>query len=389
MKKKKKKPYKRTKKLRNTKKKPHRRKLKKTQNKNKTKKYIRNIKFKKVKNKKKLKKNNFNYLRIKKKIKKIKSAFKNHKIFNFSLKKIIEDVGKKFTQLKKDFQNRRERVRKLKIESMSRQKEEAQKKLIEAEQKALRAKEIQLKEEEILEKSRKKELQHFIRLEQAELNKEQAEKQRKVLEQIRLEKKIEKFKQREELEIKKLEKYVLKQQRQSYEEIQIRIKNIKDKYNAIRQQKIFEELRERLIKFGVKVEDNDDKETLLKKEKIFNEEREKVEFALESFYRSAHSLIFQINKRYIPKYLSIMRVIDRRFENGEVLIKWDDTLDEDWFILIYVKKNTNDDIIYIEDKSDPENKITHEFKPTEIFKASDMMVDVVTKLLDSERNKKN
>ena len=62
------------------------------------------------------------------------------------------------------------------------------------------------------QRERKKELQKFIRFEQAELNREQAEKQKKVQEQLRLEKKIEQFRKREEFEIRKLEKYVLKQQ---------------------------------------------------------------------------------------------------------------------------------------------------------------------------------
>ena len=44
--------------------------------------------------------------------------------------------------------------------------------------------------------------------------------------------------------------------------------------------------------------------------------------------------------------------------------------------------------IIIEDKTDPERNISHEFKSNEIFKASDMMVDALTKLLDRERNKK-
>ena len=88
---------------------------------------------------------------------------------------------------------------------------------------------------------------------------------------------------------------------------------------------------------GVKVEEGDDRATLLEKEQAYNLERQKIEFALESFYRSAHSLCFQINKKYIPKYLSIMRVIDRRFETGEIFIKWDDAPDEDWLLLIYIK----------------------------------------------------
>ena len=34
-----------------------------------------------------------------------------------------------------------------------------------------------------------------------------------------------------------------------------------------------------------------------------------------------------------------MRVIDRRFETGEIFIKWDDAPDEDWLLLIYIKNN--------------------------------------------------
>ena len=50
---------------------------------------------------------------------------------------------------------------------------------------------------------KEKRIQKFIRIEQAELRKEQALKQRKFLEQIKLEKKIEQFRKREALEIKK------------------------------------------------------------------------------------------------------------------------------------------------------------------------------------------
>ena len=72
------------------------------------------------------------------------------------------------------------------------------------------------------------------------LRKEQAERQKKFYEQIRLEKKIEQFRKREALEIKNLEKFVLKQERENYEEVQERIEKIKDKYQAIRDQKIRE-----------------------------------------------------------------------------------------------------------------------------------------------------
>ena len=50
--------------------------------------------------------------------------------------------------------------------------------------------------------------------------------------------------------------------------------------------------------------------------------------------------------------------------------------------MIYLKNNSPDAGIIIEDKTDPERNISHEFKSNEIFKASDMMVDALTKLLD-------
>ena len=83
-----------------------------------------------------------------------------------------------------------------------------------------------------------------------------------------------------------------------------------------------------------------------------------------------------------------MRVVDRRFETGEIFIKWDEAPDEEWLILIYIKNNSPNEGIVIEDKTNPENNVSLEFQPNEIFKASDMMVDALTKLLDRERNKR-
>ena len=312
--------------------------------------------------------------------------------FNFNIDKSLQNfflgMSNRISNLKKIFQEEREKQKKIKIQAMRKEKIEAQKRFKQQEELAIKAKALELREEEKLGRERKIELQKFIRLEQAELRKERAEKQRKFLEQIALEKKIEQFRKREALEIKNLEKYVLSQQRESYEEVQQRIERIKEKYRSLREQKVNEAIRERVAQLGIKIEDTDNKETLLEKERIYNQEREKIEYALESFYRSAHSLCFQINKRYIPKYLSIMRVVDRRFETGEIFIKWDDTAEDDWLILIYIKDNSPDEGIIIEDKSNPEKHNSYEFKPTEIFRASDLMVDSLTKLLDRERNKK-
>ena len=49
-------------------------------------------------------------------------------------------------------------------------------------------------------------------------------------------------------------------------------------------------------------------------------------------------------------------------------------------LLIYIKNNSPDEGIVIEDKTNPEKNISHEFKNNEIFKASDTMVDSLTQL---------
>ena len=267
---------------------------------------------------------------------------------------------------------------------MEREKVELQKKLKLEKENDLKNKTQELKNEIRLERERKKDLQKFVRFEQAEVRKEQAEKQRKFLEQIKIENKIEQFRKREALEIRNLEKFVLSQERESYASVQERIDKIKEKYQKLRDQKI----ADRIKALGIEVQEDDDRSALLEKERVYNLERQKIEFALESFYRSSASLIFQINKKYIPKYLSIMRVIDRRFETGEIFIKWDDTPDDEWLILIYIKNNSPDEGIVIEDKTNKEKHTSSEYQSNEIFKASDMMVDALTKLLDKERNKR-
>ena len=319
---------------------------------------------------------------------KIKSLVRFNFNLDQSLQNFFNGISNKVSGIKKVIIEEREKQKLLKIKQMENEKKEAQRKLIQEGVIALKVKKTELKEEQRLERERKIDLQKFIRSEQAELRKERAEKQRNFLEQIKLEKKIDQFRKREELEIKSLEKYVLSQQRESYEEVQQRIDKIKEKYKLLREQKINEAIRERVTSLGIAIDDTDDKATLLEKERIYTEERQKIEYALESFYRSAHSLIFQINKKFIPKYLSIMRCIDKRFETGEIYIKWDDAPEDEWLILIYIKNNSPDEGIIIEDKTNPEKNMTYEFQSNEIFKASDVMVDALTQLLDTERNKR-
>ena len=350
------------------------------------------IKLKK-KHKSKNKVNKTNKVRISNKTKQIILAIiriqdKLKFNINFSLDKFLlsffQSIANTIDNFKTILAEEKERKKQQKIKLMEFEKIENVKKIKLEQELAKKEKEKELRERAIFERTRKKELQRFIRLEQAEVRKEQADKQRKFLEQIRLEKKIEQFRKREEIEIKNLEKFVLSQERESYVGVQERIDKIKQKYQALRDQKI----RERVEQLGIKVEDGEDRSVLLEKERLYNLERQKIEFALESFYRSAHSLCFQLNKRYIPKYLNILRVIDRRFETGEIFIKWDEAADEDWLILIYIKNNSPTEGIIIEDKTNSEKNSSHEFQKNEIFRASDFMVDALTNLLDQERKKR-
>ncbi len=64
-------------------------------------------------------------------------------------------------------------------------------------------------------------------------------------------------------------------------------------------------------------------------------------------------------------------------------------IDEEWLLLIYIKNNSPDEGIIIEDKTNSEKNSSHEFMANEIFKASDLMVDSLTQLIARKRAKKD
>ena len=350
----------------------------------------------KKKRTKKLKKNN-DFINIKKakkdsfalKLVKLQLSLKpefNLKI-NFSLEKYIQGFFDKISETISNYRilkhDEKRRLRLEKIEGERKEKIEIENKKKEEEAVRLKLKEQALREEAKLEKQRAKDIKIFLRKEQALLRIEQAEKQKQFLKQLRLDKQIEKFRIREVKELEKLEKISLREKREDYASLQERIDQLKEKYRIIRDQKI----KERVEALGVKLQGDEDRETLLQKEKEYTLARQKIEFALESFYRSASSLVFQLNKRHITRDMSIFRCIDRRFETGEVFIKWDESLDDEWLLLIYIKNNSPDEGIVIEDKTNPEKNISHEFRGVDIFKASDAMVDSLTQLIARKRDK--
>ena len=365
----------------------------------------RKVQRKSIKNNILKKKSNISKFRVKKifkiKIKKKKSLIlkivkfqhslkPNFKIkINFNLEKYfqaffdkIENTISEYKILKEDEKRRRKLE---KIEIKEKEKILIEKQKHEYELLKTKLKEEALKEETKLEKERTRDIKLFLRKEQAILRIEHTERQKQFLKQLQLEKQIKKFRIREVKELEKLERISLKEKREDYAGLQERIDKLKDKYRIIRDQKI----RERVEALGVKVQGDEDRETLLQKEKEYTIARQKIELSLESFYRSASSLVFQLNKRHVTRHMSIFRCIDRRFETGEIFIKWDEAKDNEWLLLIYIKDNSPDEGIVIEDKTDPEKNLSHDFKSNQIFKASDLMVDSLTQLVARNRAVKN
>ena len=386
---------KKKKKSKKSKKKSRRRKRDSKRRLLKKKKYVKIKKLKRIKKSKKLYERKV-YKRPRNllfKIARLQNSFKFNLKFKINIFSIIEkNIQNFFALIEKNIQEykviQQEEKRRIKLEEIEiKEKERLEIKHANDERKKLeiKLKEQHLKDEIRLERERTKDLKLFLRKEQAIVRKEQAEKQRQFLRQIKLEKQIEKFRIREVKELEKLERISLKEQREDYAGLQERIEKLKEKYRIIRDQKI----RERVEALGVKLQGDEDRETLLVKEKEYTLARQKIEFALESFYRSASSLVFQLNKRHITRNMSIFRCIDRRFETGEIFIKWDESQDEEWLLLIYIKNNSPDEGIVIEDKTNPEKNLSHEFRNVDIFKASDTMVDSLTQLIARERAKNN
>ena len=324
-------------------------------------------------------------IRARKKAKRIKiPKFKKQRkhLIKLSFQNVISFMLWPFFRAYDDFREKRkiEKLRKIALE-----KKERERQIKEEQRLRYETKQRELRDEIKLAKTREQDLKKFIRQEQAILRKEQAEKRRRFLEEIKLEKKIESFRKRELQEINNLEKLALQEQREDYRPVEKRLEKIKDKYRLIREQKI----KERIESLGIEVLATDSKEDLIQKEKEYAEQRQKIETILESFYRSANSLVFQLNKRYIPKHKSILRVIDRRYEENLCFIRYDDVPDENFLMLIYLEdSNPAKETIVLEDKTNEEKHVTKSFKPNQIFAYSDYLVDQFTAHLDREFKKK-
>ena len=300
-------------------------------------------------------------------LKSIKSRF----TFSFKslLKKIISPVIKEIKNYKKN----RERS-----EFKKKRELERQKKLQSSLRKELLKKEI--KEEQVLAKTRNAELRRFLREEQKAIREKEKEKQRKFLEEVKLEKTLESFRSRELEEIKAIEKYTLDIEKKDYEDFQKRIDEVREKYKALRN----ERLRKRVEELGVTLSDQASVEEIRQKEKEYLQRRELIETSLESFTRSATSLVYQINKRYLPKNADLIRVINLVYEQSEIIIREDQEQNENFLILIYVKDQDTKKEIIVEDKIKQE---TREYNRNAIFKFGDDLTDSLILYLERIRER--
>ena len=358
-------------------------KLRKKNRRGKIKKKIKKFKkLKKIKSKKK-KKTHQKIIRKQtvQKQKNLKTAKQRKYLIKLGFQKVINFMLYPIFRAYDDFRERR-KIEKLK--KIASEKKEKERQIKEEERLGLEAKKKELQFEKKLERERKYDLKKFIQEGQALLRKEQAEKKRKLYESMQIQKRLDQFRKREEKEIANLERYALKEQIAEYHTVQDSIDRIRKKYQLIRESKI----RAKIESLGIEVLDTDTKEDLFQKQKEFEEQRKKVEIVLESFFRSAQSLIFQLNRRWIPKNLEILRVIDRRWEENLFYIRFDNEIEDNWLMLIYLEDaNPDKQTIVVEDKTS-EKYLSKKFNTNSIFSYSDWMVDRWTEFLDREFKKK-
>ncbi len=235
-------------------------------------------------------------------------------------------------------------------------------------------------EEKALAKTRAAELKSFLKEEQKAIREREKEKQRKFLEEVKLEKTLESFRARELEEIKAIEKYALNIEKEDYKIFQDRIDQVREKYKALRN----ERLRKRVEELGVTLSDQASVDEIRQKEKEYLERRELIETSLESFTRSATSLVYQINKRYLPKNADLIRVINLVYEQSEIIIREDQEQNDNFLILIYVKDQNSKKEIIVEDKIKQE---TREYNRNSIFKFGDDLTDSLILYLERIRER--
>lgn len=324
-----------------------------------------------------------------KKIKIPKIKVKKRKSFN--IKKQIGQITQKLLNFalepffrSYDYYVEQRRINKLKAENKKAKEVERQKK---ERQRLIKAqKEQELKDEIKFAKQTKVEMQVYLRIAEREARKEKAAQQKKILENLKISIQIEKFEARMNRETLALEKYALQNLKEAYEPTLEKIQAIKDRYKKLQEEK----LRARIAELGIEVSGNEDKTALLERERQFIFEKSKIENTLLPYTRSLRSMAFFINKKFINRNMSPLKVLDHSMEQGEVYLKWlEEESSEDFLILCYVKDNSLDSgKIVLELKTNPEKHSTLELNFSEIFRFQDVVIDNTVAMLEKIKNQK-
>jgi len=357
-----------------------------------------NRKFRKAKKKKKLNKlkkkqplERLKKIKLPKfKIPKIKIKIKKKKK-NFNLQKQLSSLATKIINLALnplfvayDRYREKTRLNKLKAENERVKEEEKIKK--ERQRIILEQKQKELREKIQFAKQSKAEIQIYLRQAEREARKEKAIQQKKILENLKISKQIEKFEERMNRETLALEKYALQNLKEAYEPTLEKIQAIKDRYKKLQEEK----LRSRIEDLGIELSGDEDKTALLERERQFIFEKSQIENTLLPFTRSLRSMAFFINKNYLSRNMSPLKVQDLSMEHGEIYLKWlEEESSEDFLILCYVKDNNlNSGKIVLEIKTNPEKHTTLELKFKEIFLFQDTIIDNTVEMLEKIKNQK-
>ena len=247
-------------------------------------------------------------------------------------------------------------------------------------------KEKELRDKIRFAKETKVEMQVYLRQAEREARKEKAAQHKKILENLKIDKLIQRFEDRMVREQVQLEKYALKNLKESYEPTLEKIAAIKERYKKLQA----EILAKKLSELGIEVSGDEDKSALLEKERQFIFEKSQIENTLLPYTRSLRSMAFQISKNHLSKNMSPLKVIDLSMESGEVYLKWmEEETSEDFLILCYVKENNlKSGKIVLELKTNVEKYESHEFSFNEIFRFQDIIIDSTVAMLEKMRNKK-
>ena len=372
--------------------------LKKKRNRKKIKQAYRKFKKRRIRSKKtKKKKQPLDRLKL---IKLPRIRIKKIKIPRFKLKKKKRDFNlqKQLSQLTTRIVNfalyplfsaydryrENKRINKLKAENERIKEEERTKK--ERQRLIFEQKQKELKEKIQFAKQSKEQIQIYLRTAEREARKEKAEQQKRILENLKISKQIQKFEERMNREQLALEKYALQNLKESYEPTLEKIAAIKERYKKLHEDK----LRQRISELGIELQGDEDKSALLEREKQFIFEKSQIENTLLPYTRSLRSMAFFVNKKYLSRNMSPLKVQDFSMEQGEIYLKWlEEEESSDFLILCYVKDNVlSSGKIVVEIKTNPEKNSTFEFKFSEIFKFQDKIIDNTVEMLERIKNQK-